>query len=103
MNLIPLGNFVLVDFRKPKGQVVVMVRDAKAASEFSIVVVLAVGRGRLLSNGDRSPIVVKPGDEVLLLPDTPMVNPKREIYGLPEGQCLIDADSICAIVQGRKS
>lgn len=61
--LKPIGDNLVVTDEKTVMSSVLEVIDSRPSN---LATVLAVGEGRVLKNGKRAPMIVKPGDRVLL-------------------------------------
>lgn len=62
--LKPIGDNLVVTDEKPENSSSVLdVIDRRPSNQATV---LAVGEGRVLKNGKRAPMIVKPGDRVLL-------------------------------------
>lgn len=102
----PLGKYVLVESSKVDGGLIevpgYVPEDAQRVHQrgMEIYRVIAVGEGRLMSDGNIVPHTCKPGDEVLLAPDTPLAGPHKSLFGM-ENVYLIEAGNVLAIVEGR--
>ena len=67
--LTPIGSKVLVlkQLEKPKSSSIIL-DDTVAARDSGRALVIAVGTGERLTNGERRPLDIKPGDVVYLTP-----------------------------------
>jgi len=67
MNIKPINDKIIVEYKEPSDRTfggVILPNVAKARP--TTAKVLAVGPGRILRNGKRNVIPVKPGDDVLI-------------------------------------
>lgn len=69
-DLEPQGNYILVEVsgvKLPSGiELLNYNTDDKKPRPFGLITVLKVGQGKLIDNGSRVPISIKPGDNVIV-------------------------------------
>lgn len=104
----PIGRFVLIKAFKPDAGAIEMPNfvppDAQRQHQrgMEIYRVLAVGEGRLMQDGKIVEHTLKPGDEVILLSDTPLGGgPGLPLYGRTD-EFIIDSMQVIAVVTGRE-
>jgi co-chaperonin GroES (HSP10) len=107
LSIQPKGKFVLIQSIKPDAGAIALAdytaEDAKRVHQQGMAIfrVLAVGEGRMASDGTIVPIELKAGDEVILAPDTVIATPHQLLYDMSD-QHIVDVGAVVAVVHGRE-
>lgn len=101
MNLKPLGNHIIlaaVD-KETTTALGIIIPDTADKERPERGVVVAVGPGKMLENGTRQSIDIKPGDEIVFKKYAPDEIELKDALGLSQKYLVVNADEVMAIIE----
>lgn len=96
MHIQPVGNNVLAEFVEHALSSGIVIPDNSVES-VKFFRVVAIGEPRVLDNGERIPIPVKVGDEIILHPNGAYPLTPKEYYG-DKKYVMVDVSTILAVI-----
>lgn len=101
MNLKPLGNHIILTVAEKETTTAlgIIIPDTADKERPERGTVIAVGPGKVLENGSRQAIDVKPGDEIVFKKYAPDEIELKDALGMTQKYLVVSADEVMAIIE----
>lgn len=101
MNLKPLGNHIILTVAEKETTTAlgIIIPDTADKERPERGTVIAVGPGKVLENGSRQAVDVKPGDEIVFKKYAPDEIELKDALGMTQKYLVVNADEVMAIIE----